>query len=83
MQKSSTYFLLYRYGSLLKFHTNHTGLRFYVVYTCTLPHIIFTNLGKIPMEIKGVVIWACIFCLHIKTKTDLISLQVGLHALHQ
>ena len=68
MQKSSTYFLLHRYGSLLKFRTNHTGLRFHVVYTCTLPHIIFTNLGKIPTEVMRAVVWACVFYSHIKPK---------------
>ena len=37
--------------------------RVHVGYTCTLPHIIFTNLSKILMEIKGAVVWAWVFYL--------------------
>lgn len=37
--------------------------RVHVVYTCTLPHIILTNLSRALMEIKGAVVWAWVFYL--------------------
>ena len=48
-------------------------------HTCPLPHLIFTDLSNILMEIKGASVWAWVFYSYLKTKTDLLSLQTGPH----